>query len=101
MNYSTGSPMAKRDSFVRETSDRLIVWHHRRSPGCADSRIGSPPRPPWVPFDAVSHYPLRHSERFNGLFYDGHVVALGSADLRVRNFRGPNSGPPVAGYPGE
>jgi prepilin-type processing-associated H-X9-DG protein len=101
MNYSTGSPMAQRDSFVTATSERIIVWDHRRSPGCADSRIGSPPRPPWVPFDAVSHYPPRHGGRFNGLFYDGHVTALRSSDLNVKNFREPNFGPPVAGYPGE
>jgi len=101
MNYSTGSPMAQRDSAVTQSSERLIVWDHRRSPGCADSRVGSPPRPPWVPFDAVSHYPPRHAGRFNGLFYDGHVAALKSSDLRVRNFREPNSGPAVPGYPGE
>jgi prepilin-type processing-associated H-X9-DG protein len=101
MNYSTGSPMAQPDGFVTETSDRLIIWDHRRSPGCSDSRIAAPPRPPWVPFDAASHYPPRHSGSFNGLFYDAHVTALRSSDLRVRNFREPNSGPPVAGYPGE
>ena len=35
MNYTTGSPMAKGDSSVSQTSDRLIVWDHRRSPGCS------------------------------------------------------------------
>lgn len=101
MNYSTGSPMAQRDSFVSESSERLIVWDHRRSPGCSDSRVSAPPRPPWVPLNAASHYPPRHGGSFNGLFYDTHVSAIRSSGLRVRNFREPNFGPPVAGYPGE
>src|SRR5215510_11406843 len=44
MNYSEGSPMAKPDSFVTQTSERLILWDHRRSPGCSDSRLPAPPR---------------------------------------------------------
>lgn len=51
MNYSDGSPMARRDSFVTQPAKRIVVWDHRRSPGCSDSRVTSPPRPPWVPFD--------------------------------------------------
>jgi prepilin-type N-terminal cleavage/methylation domain-containing protein/prepilin-type processing-associated H-X9-DG protein len=101
MNYSTGSPMLQLDSFVTQTSDRMIIWDHRRSPGCADSRVSSPPRPPWAPFDAISHYPPRHNGRMNGLFYDGHVSGLNPLTLRVMNFREPNSGPPVPGFPGE
>ncbi|MBM3836424.1 MAG: DUF1559 domain-containing protein [Verrucomicrobia bacterium] len=101
MNYSTGSPMLQRDSFVTESSDRLIIWDHRRSPGCSDSRVLAPPRPPWLPFGAASHYPPRHHGRFNGLFYDAHATPLNPSSLRVRNFREPGSGPPVAGYSGE
>jgi prepilin-type N-terminal cleavage/methylation domain-containing protein/prepilin-type processing-associated H-X9-DG protein len=101
MNYSTGSPMLQSDSYVTQTSDRLIIWDHRRSPGCSDSKVGSPPRSPWVPFDAVSHYPPRHGGRMNGLFYDGHVSLLNPKTLRVSNFREPGSGPAVGGYPGE
>lgn len=101
MNYSDGSPMAKPDSFVTQTSDRIIVFDHRRSPGCSDSRVTMPPRPPWVPFTTTNHYPPRHSGRLNALFYDGHAVATRPTDLRVRNFREPGSGPPVSDYPGE
>ena len=101
MNYSTGSPMAQPDSSVSQTSERLVVWDHRRSPGCSDSRVSAPPRPPWLPFNNDSHYPPRHSGRFNGLFYDGHVQALRQTDLRVNNFREPESLPALAGYPGE
>ena len=104
MNYSTGSPAAQRDSVVTQASERLVIWDHRRTPGCADSRITTTPRPPFVPFVGTSsetHYPPRHNGRLNGLFYDGHVQSIKPADLSVRNFREPGSLPVVAGYPGE
>lgn len=101
MNYSTGSPMAQRDSFVTQPATRIVAWDHRRSPGCSDSRVAAPPRPPWVPFDNTSHYPTRHSNRLNAMFYDGHVAAIKPTDLRVANFREPGSLPDVPGYPGE
>ena len=101
MNYSTGSHMAQRDSLVTEPAARVVAWDHRRSPGCSDSRVAAPPRPPWVPFDNTSHYPTRHSSRLNAMFYDGHVMAIKPADLRVANFREPGTLPAVPGYPGE
>ena len=93
--------LARAHSFVTQTSGRLIEWDHRRSPGCADSRIAVPPRPPWIPFTATSHYPDRHAGRMNGLFHDGHVTTLRPAELRLSNFREPGSLPTVAAYPGE
>ncbi len=101
MSYCTGSPMARPDSLVTESSERLLVWDHRRSPGCADSRIASPPRPPWLPLTNTSHYPTRHNGRMTALFHDGHVVALNPLQLRLRNFREADSEPPVTEYPGE
>ena len=101
MNYSTGSPVGQRDEFVTRTSERMIVWDHRRSPGCSDSRIAAPPRPPWLSFTNESHYPPRHAGRMTGLFYDGHVQVLRPASLRVGNFREPGSLPIVSGYPAE
>ncbi len=101
MNYSTGSPAGKPDSFVTQPATRLVVWDHRRSPGCSDSRVAAPPRPPWLPFDNPNHYPTRHNGRMNGMFYDGHVVLLRPAELQMGNFREPGSLPVVAGYPGE
>ena len=102
MNYSDGSPMLHGDSQVSEPAVRAIIWDHRRSPGCSDSRITSPPRPPWVPFSNESHYPPRHGgKQVNFLFYDGHVEALRPDQLRVRHFREPGSGPAVPGFPGE
>jgi prepilin-type N-terminal cleavage/methylation domain-containing protein/prepilin-type processing-associated H-X9-DG protein len=104
MNYTTGSPAGQKDSFVTQASVRLIAWDHRRTPGCSDSRIGTPPRPPFVPFvgsASETHYPPRHNARLNGLFYDAHVQLIRPADLSVRNFREPGSLPAVSGYPGE
>ena len=104
MNYSTGSPVGQRDSLVTQTSERIIIWDHRRSPGCSDSRIGTPPRPPFMPFIGASsetHYPPRHNGRLNALFYDGHVQAMKPVDLSVRNFREPDSLPVLPSYPGE
>ena len=101
MNYSAGSPMARRDSFVTHAADRLVAWDHRRSPGRSDSRVAVTPRPPWVPFDNTSHYPTRHGGRMNGMFYDGHVSLLKPTELRVSNFRESGTLPAVAGYPGE
>src|SRR5436190_599669 len=63
MNYTTGSPAGQKDSFVTQTSVRLIAWDHRRTPGCSDSRVATPPRPPFLPFIGASsetHYPPRH-----------------------------------------
>ncbi|HEX9047773.1 MAG TPA: prepilin-type N-terminal cleavage/methylation domain-containing protein [Verrucomicrobiae bacterium] len=105
MNYCTGSPSAKKDSFVTQTSIRLVMWDHRRTPGCADSGISAPPRPPYLPFTggsaSTTHYPPRHNNRLNGLFYDAHVEAMKPVDLSLKNFREPGSLPSVAAYPGE
>ena len=105
LNYSTGSPAAQRDGFVTKTSERLVVWDHRRTPGCSDSRLGTPPRPPYLPFVGGSasetHYPTRHQGRMNGLFYDAHAQSLKPTNLSLRNFREPGSMPSIPDYPGE
>lgn len=54
-----------------------------------------------VPSGNGPNDPPRHDARFNGLFYDAHATQLKPSSLRVRNFREPGSGPPVAGCPGE
>ena len=101
MNYATGSPMAANDTEVTSQSERIVAWDHRRSPGCADSRITVPPRPPWLPFSDPSHFPPRHGAGLNALFYDGHVALVNSNSLSVRNFREPGSLPVLPAYPGE
>src|SRR6266571_3719982 len=100
MNYSTGSPAGQKDSFVTQPSERLVVWDHRRSPGCSDSRVAAPPRSPWLPFNAETHYPPRHSGRMNGLFHDAHVEAVLPASLRVSNFREAGSSPALRVFRG-
>lgn len=104
MNYSTGSPSGQRDSFVTAPSLRLVTWDHRRTPGCADSRVTTTPRPPFLPFTGAAsetHYPPRHNGRLNGLFYDAHAQLLRPEDLRVLNFREPGSPPVIPADPGE
>ena len=101
MNYATGSPMAANDVEVTSQSERIVVWDHRRSPGCADSRIAATPRPPWLPFGDTSHYPPRHGSGLNALYYDGHVALVNSNQLSVRNFRESGSLPVLPAYPGE
>jgi prepilin-type N-terminal cleavage/methylation domain-containing protein/prepilin-type processing-associated H-X9-DG protein len=105
MNYSTGSPAAQRDGFVTQASDRLVMWDHRRTPGCSDSSVSTPPRPPYLPFvggaSSQTHYPPRHNGRLNGLFYDSHVQAIKPANLDLKNFREPGSLPVEAAYPDE
>jgi prepilin-type N-terminal cleavage/methylation domain-containing protein/prepilin-type processing-associated H-X9-DG protein len=104
MNYTTGSANGQRDSFVTQASDRLVMWDHRRTPGCSDSRVTTTPRPPFLPFTGTAsetHYPPRHNGRMDGLFYDTHVQPIKPIDLSVRNFREPGSLPVEAAYPGE
>jgi prepilin-type N-terminal cleavage/methylation domain-containing protein/prepilin-type processing-associated H-X9-DG protein len=101
MSYCDGSPMGQREAFVTDPSDRAIIWEHRRTPGCADSRIATPPRPPWIPFDNPSHYPPRHGSNVTFLFYDGHAAAVKPQTLSLRNFREPGTLPAVSAYPGE
>jgi len=98
--------MGQPDAFVGEASTRVVVWDHRRTPGCADTaNYTSNPRPPYTPFEgtaaAETHYPTRHNGGFNLLFYDSHVKWARPSQLRVRNFREPGYGPLVTGYPGE
>ena len=116
MSYIYGSPtgwmlpdrrmVGMPDGTVSDPSARVIVWDHRRTPGCADTtNYTGNPRPPFTPFAgttaAETHYPTRHNGGLNMLYYDGHVKFSRPGNLRVANFREPNYPPPVGGYPGE
>jgi prepilin-type N-terminal cleavage/methylation domain-containing protein/prepilin-type processing-associated H-X9-DG protein len=101
MNYCDGSPMAKKDSTVTDPAERSIIWEHRRTPGCADSTIKKPPRPPFMPFTNTTHYPTRHGNGVVFLFYDGHASFVNPLTLSPRNFREPNSLPAIPSYPDE
>jgi prepilin-type N-terminal cleavage/methylation domain-containing protein/prepilin-type processing-associated H-X9-DG protein len=116
MSYSNGSPHAvwrpglgirgMSDAAVSDGAARLVVWDHRRTPGCAgDVGPGGGPRAPCTPFvggpESELHYPPRHLGGGNFLYYDGHVKWLQPGSLRVGMFREPGSPPPVPDYPGE
>jgi prepilin-type processing-associated H-X9-DG protein/prepilin-type N-terminal cleavage/methylation domain-containing protein len=116
MSYINGSPtgrwtpgvgvLGNHDAFVTSPSERITVWDHRRTPGCADTtNYTANPRPPFTPFSGITasetHYPPRHQGGCNFLYYDGHVAWQRPEGLRVRNFRETGSTPAVPAYPGE
>jgi prepilin-type N-terminal cleavage/methylation domain-containing protein/prepilin-type processing-associated H-X9-DG protein len=92
MNYVTGGPNGRPLIHLingNGSSNILIVWDHGRTPGCANSKIAAP-RGPWQPFNDPTdtvHYPQRrHTNVFNALYCDGHVVAISQADLQLPLF---------------
>jgi prepilin-type N-terminal cleavage/methylation domain-containing protein/prepilin-type processing-associated H-X9-DG protein len=108
MSYISGSPtgvytpgigmLGMADAQVSEPSNRLVVWDHANTPGCADTTHNtSNPRPPYTPFAGDSncekHYVVRHNGGGNYLFYDGHVKWFRPSALRSDMFREPGSFP--------
>jgi prepilin-type N-terminal cleavage/methylation domain-containing protein/prepilin-type processing-associated H-X9-DG protein len=91
MNYVNGGPNGQNLVFLTNgngSSNILIVWDHAKTPGCADSSHAATPanpRGPWPFPDTTSprtHYPdQRHTNVFNTLFCDGHVVSMSDNDL--------------------
>src|SRR5262249_93015 len=91
MNYVNGGPNGKRLVQLtggNGTSNILIVWDHGKTPGCADSShaaTATNPRGPW-PFpdttNPKTHYPdQRHTNVFNVLYCDGHVVGMTATEM--------------------
>ena len=117
MTYVTGSPMAaytggtppltgQADAYCTAPAQRAIIWDHANTPGCADTaNYPSNPRPPYVPFSgtttSATHYPPRHNDGLNMVYYDGHAKWTNPSTLTVSMFREPGSGPAVTGYPGQ
>jgi prepilin-type N-terminal cleavage/methylation domain-containing protein len=104
MNYCTGGPVGQKEGFFTQPAQRMVIWDHQRSPGCADSTRATPPRTPWYPFDgpaAVTHYPERHQQRMLGLFIDGHATTVRRAELTPKYFREPGVGPAMPAFPNE
>jgi prepilin-type processing-associated H-X9-DG protein len=106
MSYIAGSPMGQSDSYVSVPSQRIVVWDHQRTPGCADTtNYAANPRPPFLPFEgntnSPTHYPLRHSDGLNCLFYDGHAKWRRPSQFQVSDFREPGSAPALAAWPGQ
>lgn len=68
MSYITEGPMGRDASSLANPTANL-VWDHRRTPGCADTRPGHTGGPTWGVFPpsadtAHSHYPSRHNQGF-------------------------------------
>ena len=104
MNYCTGGPVGQPESFITQPSQRMAVWDHQRSPGCADSTTPAPPRTMWYPFTnaaAATHYPSRHNLAMQALFVDGHVSLVHPSELSPKYFREPGYGPAIPAFPGE
>jgi len=105
MSYVFGSPMGEPDATVSnmftDIGRVMVIWDHARTPGCADTTnyATAPQKPPFTPLTgaaAATHYPLRHNEGMNALFYDGHVAFRKPSTLRDSDFRIPGSPPPAA-----
>jgi prepilin-type N-terminal cleavage/methylation domain-containing protein/prepilin-type processing-associated H-X9-DG protein len=104
MSYINGGPMGVSDGAVIGFPDIgrvMVVWDHARTPGCADTTnyATAPAKPPFTPVTgtpSATHYPLRHSEGMNVLYYDGHVKWRKPSGLRDSDFRVPGSPPPTA-----
>ena len=104
MNYATGGPVGQPEAFITQPSQRMAVWDHQRSPGCADSTTHTPPRNPWYPFTnsaAATHYPLRHNNGFQAMFVDGHAQRVRQEELTPKYFREPGVGPAILAFPNE
>jgi prepilin-type N-terminal cleavage/methylation domain-containing protein/prepilin-type processing-associated H-X9-DG protein len=91
MSYINGGPNGKSLGQLTNgngSSNILIVWDHGKTPGCADSThaaTAANPRSPWPFPDTTNprtHYPdQRHTNTFNVLYCDGHVVPMTQAGL--------------------
>jgi prepilin-type processing-associated H-X9-DG protein len=110
MSYISGSPtgvytpgvgmLGMPDAQVTDVSNRIVVWDHAKTPGCADTtNYTTNPRPPFTPFAGVAgatcqtHYPVRHNGGLNVLFYDSHVKWENPSNLTSSMFREPGSTP--------
>jgi prepilin-type processing-associated H-X9-DG protein len=104
MSYVNGGPMGVADAAVNSFPDVgriMVIWDHARTPGCADTANypTAAQKPPFTPVTgtaAATHYPPRHSEGHNVLYYDGHVSWRKPSTFRDSEFRIPGSPPPTA-----
>ena len=91
MSYVTDGPMGRPDAEVINSSV-MQVWEHARTPGCADTRVlPHTPGTPWNAFPVSAdtkhtHYPLRHSEGFVTLRYDGSAKWRKPTTLSDKDF---------------
>jgi prepilin-type N-terminal cleavage/methylation domain-containing protein/prepilin-type processing-associated H-X9-DG protein len=105
MSYVHGGPMGVSDAAVSgqfpDVGRVMVIWDHARTPGCADTTnyATAPRKPPFTPVTgapAATHYPLRHNDGLDVLYYDGHVAWRRPETFRDSDFRIPGSPPPTA-----
>jgi prepilin-type N-terminal cleavage/methylation domain-containing protein/prepilin-type processing-associated H-X9-DG protein len=104
MSYVNGGPMGQSDALVTgsfpDVGRIMVVWDHARTPGCADTThypnaAQKPPFTPTTGAPAATHYPIRHNDGMNALYYDGHVTFRRPSTFRDSDFRIPGSPPPT------
>ena len=105
MSYVFGGPMGESDAAISgsfpDIGRAMVIWDHARTPGCADTTnyptaAQKPPFTPTTGTSAATHYPTRHSDGMNALYYDGHVAFKKPGNLRDSDFRIPGSPPATA-----
>jgi prepilin-type N-terminal cleavage/methylation domain-containing protein/prepilin-type processing-associated H-X9-DG protein len=84
MNFVTNGPSGLSLETVingNGSAQVMLVWDHMKTPACSVYCL--PPRPPCMPYvdPNTTHYPLRHGQRYNVLFCDGHVVSMTQSQL--------------------
>jgi prepilin-type N-terminal cleavage/methylation domain-containing protein/prepilin-type processing-associated H-X9-DG protein len=105
MSFVAGGPMGAPDAEVSkgfpDLSRAMVLWDHSNGPVCGGPGSSGfpasqrPPQTPTVGPAAAPHYPLRHNDGFNVLFYDGHVAVRKPGSLRDSDFRIPGTPPPA------
>lgn len=105
MSFVYGGPTGQPDAVVAQgfpdIGRAMFVWEHAGGPACGGpSASGYSPefRPPFTPLTGPAgepHYPPRHGEGLNVLFYDGHVSLRRPSSFRDSEFRVPGSPPPA------
>ncbi len=105
MSYVNGGPMGQTDAAIAggllDVSRLMMIWDHSNTPGCADTTnyptaAQKPPFTPVIGVPAATHYPPRHNEGLNVLYYDSHVGLRKPTTFRDSDFRIPGSSPPTA-----
>jgi len=109
MTFVGGSPMGRADAEVSgggDVSRRMFLWDHARGPSCGGASVAgytAHQRPPFSPLTGPAgeeHYPPRHLDGMNILFYDGHSAWRKPSNLRDGDFRplgtAPLASPPLA-----
>jgi len=88
MNWVTNGPSGQPMNVISSnngTTNVMLLWDHMNSPACA---VLGWPRLSCTPYvnPQTTHYPLRHSKRYNVLFCDGRVASMIQTELQASMF---------------